>query len=102
MLSDRKIIQNFKVITKMDIGCDHRMVRARVQINKKLTRLKKIPKQKPLKLDPIASEKSVPSVQSELRNIFHALKDKEPNTTKMNKILKESMDTIQNDTKVHK
>ena len=30
-------------MTKVGIGIDHRMVRARVEINKKLMRLKKIP-----------------------------------------------------------
>ena len=38
--SDRKIVQNCEVITKVDIGSDHRMVRARVEIDKKLMRLK--------------------------------------------------------------
>ena len=46
--SDRKIVRNCEVITKIDIGSDHRMVRARVEIDKKLTRLKRIQKQKPL------------------------------------------------------
>ena len=49
--SDRKIVGNCEVITKVDIFNDYRMVRARVEINKKLKRLKKIQKQKPLKLD---------------------------------------------------
>ena len=45
--SDRKIVRNCEVITKVDIGSDHRMVRARVEIDKKLMRLKRIQKQKP-------------------------------------------------------
>ena len=40
--SDRKIARNSEVITKVDIGSDHRMVRSRVEINTKLMRLKKI------------------------------------------------------------
>ena len=36
MSSERKIVGNCKVITKVDIRSDHRMVRARVEINKKL------------------------------------------------------------------
>ena len=39
--SDRKIVETCEVITKVDISSDHRMVRARVEINKKLMRLKK-------------------------------------------------------------
>ena len=49
--SDRKIVRNCEVITKVDIGSDHRMVRARVEIDKKLMRLKRIQKQKPYRLD---------------------------------------------------
>ena len=45
--SDRKIVRNCEVITKVDIGSDHRMIRARVEIDKKLMRLKRIQKQKP-------------------------------------------------------
>ena len=44
--SDWKIVRNFEVISKVDIGSDHRMVRARVEINKRLMKLKKIQKTK--------------------------------------------------------
>ena len=33
--SDRKVVGNCDVITKLDIGSDHRMVRARIEIYKK-------------------------------------------------------------------
>ena len=36
---------NCEVITQVDTGSDHRMIRARVDIKKKLMRLKKIQKQ---------------------------------------------------------
>ena len=49
--TDRKIVGNCEVITKVDIGSNHRTVRAGVEINKKLLRLKKFQKQKTLKLD---------------------------------------------------
>ena len=49
--SDRKLVRNCEVITKVDIGSDHRIVRARVEIDKKLMRLKRIQKQKPYRLD---------------------------------------------------
>ena len=39
--SNQKIVGNCEVINKVDIGSDHRMVRARVAINKKLMRLTK-------------------------------------------------------------
>ena len=35
MSSDVKIVANCEVITKVDIGSDHKMVRARVEVNKK-------------------------------------------------------------------
>ena len=44
--SDRKIVGKCEVITTVDIFSDHRMVKARVEINKKLKRLKKIQKNK--------------------------------------------------------
>ena len=58
MSSDRKIVGNGEVITKVDIGSDRRMARARVEINKKLMRQKKNQKQKPLKLNHRESVKS--------------------------------------------
>ena len=47
---------NCEVITKLDNGSDHRMVRARVDMNKKLlalkkTKLKKNTKKPPFRLD---------------------------------------------------
>ena len=51
LFSDRKTVRNCEVITKVDIGSDHRMVRARVEIDKKLMRLKTIQKPKPHRLD---------------------------------------------------
>ena len=49
--SDRNIVRNCKVITKLDISGDHRMVRAREEMNNKLMRLKKNQKQKSLRFD---------------------------------------------------
>ena len=96
--SDRKIVQNCEVITKVDIGSDHRMVRARVEIDKKLMRLKRIQKQKPCRLDFRVLEKLVTPFRIELKNRFDSLKDEEPSTEKMNTVLREAMDTIQNQT----
>ena len=39
--SDKYIMGNREVINKVDIGKDHRMVRARVEVNKKLLDLRK-------------------------------------------------------------
>ena len=42
MSLDGKIVKNCEVIDKGNIGSDRRMIRARVDINKKLPRLMKI------------------------------------------------------------
>ena len=96
--SDRKIAQNCEVITKVDIGSDHRMVRARVETDKKLMRLKRIQRQKPCRLDLRVLEKLVTPFRIELKNRFDTLKDEEPSIEKMNTVLRETMDTIQNQT----
>ena len=61
-------------------------------------RLKKIQKQNPLRLDLTVSEKLATSFRIELKNRFVSLKDEDPLIEKMNKIMRESMDTIQNKT----
>ena len=96
--SDRKIVRNYDVITKVDIGSDHRTVRTRVEINKKLMRLKTIQKQKPHRLDLRVLEELAPPFRIELKNRFDTLKVEEPSIEKINTILRESMDTIKNET----
>ena len=88
-------MQNCEVITKVDIGSDHRMVKARVEIdkknqtNKQTNETKKNSKKKPYRLDLRVLE---------LKNRFDTLKDEEPSIEKMNTVLREAMDTIQNQT----
>ena len=65
--SDRKIVRNCEVITKVDIGSDHRMVRARVEIDRKLMRLKRTQKQKPYRLDLRVLEKLATPFRIELK-----------------------------------
>ena len=74
------------------------MVRARVEIDKKLMRLKKIQNQTPYRLDLRVLEKLVTPFRIELKNRFDTLKDEEPSIEKMNTVLREAMDTIQNQT----
>ena len=69
---------NCEAITKVDIGSDHRMVRAKVE--KKLMGLKQIQKQNPLKLDLRVLEILSTPFRIELNNNFDALKDEEPTT----------------------
>ena len=86
---------NCEVLTKVDTGSDHRMVRARIEINKKIIKLKKIQKQKTLKLH-IGDllEKLATPFRIELKSRFDALKDKEPTIEKISKILTKSVDTL--------
>ena len=74
------------------------MVRARVEIDKKLMRLKRIQKQKPYRLDLRVLEKLATPFRIELKNRFDTLKDEEPSIEKMNTVLRKAMDTIQNQT----
>ena len=74
------------------------MVRARVDIDKKLMRLKTIQKQEPYRLDLRVLEKLATPLRIELKNRFDTLKDEEQSLEKMSTVLRESMDTIQNQT----
>ena len=96
--SDRKTVLNCDVITKIDIGSDHQMVRPRENRKKKLMRLKRFQKQKPYRLDLRVLEKLATSFRTELKNRFDTLKDEEPSIEKMNTVLREAMDTVQNQT----
>ena len=92
-------MRNCEVITKVDIGSDHRMVRARVKIDKKLMRLKTIQKQKPHRLDLRVLEELATPSRTELKTRFDTLKDEEPAIENINTFLRESMDTMQNKTR---
>ena len=61
-------------------------------------RLKRIKKQKPYRLDLRVLEKLATPFRIELKNKFDTLKDEEPSIEKMNTVLREAMDTIQNQT----
>ena len=84
--SDWKIVRNCEVITKVDIGNDHRMVRVRVEIDKKLMRLKKKSEKNPYRLDLRVLEKLATPFRTELNNRFDTLKDEKPSIEKMNTI----------------
>ena len=54
--SQRGILTNCEVITKADIGSDHRLVRMTMRINKRLARQKTIKKQIPFNVNTKNSE----------------------------------------------
>ena len=68
--SDGKIVGNCEVITKVDIGCDRRIVRARVEIKKNINETKKIQKPKPFNLDLRVLEKLAAPFRTELIHRF--------------------------------
>ena len=61
-------------------------------------RLKRIQKQKPYRLDLRVLEKLVTPFRIELKYRFDTQKDEELSIEKMNTVLREAMDTIQNQT----
>ena len=61
------------MITNVDIGSDHRMVRAKIRIDKKLARLKIIKAQKKSKLDILRLKERRTDFQLELKNRFKSL-----------------------------
>ncbi len=71
--SQRGIIRDCGVITKVDIGSDHRMVRAKVHLNKKLARLKFIKKGHKRKINILKLKEKRQEFQLELRNRFECL-----------------------------
>ena len=88
-------MRNCEVITKVDVGSNHRMVRARVEIDKKLISLNRIQKQQPYRLDLRVLEKLVTPFRIEQKkkkkkknNRFDTLKDEEPSIEKMNTVLR--------------
>ena len=94
--SDRRIIQDCSVITSVDIGSDHRMLRAKIKINRRLKRLKRIKRQKPLKINTSNLELHEEMFQLELKNRFRALEDKEnpPSIETLHKVIKEEAEKI--------
>ena len=61
-------IEDCEVITKVDVGSDHRMDRAKLEINKNLIRLKHIKQQKPMKLRIDVLESKRDEFEINLRN----------------------------------
>ena len=51
MCNQKNILTDCGVITRADIGSDHRMVRTKIILNKKLTREKKMKRIRPLNMD---------------------------------------------------
>ncbi|XP_072018507.1 uncharacterized protein [Amphiura filiformis] len=77
--SQRGIVKNSEVITRVDIDSDHRMVRACIHISRKLARLKFIKSQKKKKVNLLKLRERKEEFQIPLQNRFHILEDEHLN-----------------------
>ena len=99
---EKTTIEDCEVITKVDVGSDHRMIRAKLKINKKLIRLRHIKQQKPIKLRIDVLEAKRDEFEINLRNRFTALEGK-LTLHAFNTIIEEESSAIQKeDTPVRK
>ncbi|XP_072023339.1 uncharacterized protein [Amphiura filiformis] len=73
MGNQREIVEDCSVITSVDIGSEHRMVRAKIHIDRKLARLKIIRNQKKSKLNILKLKELKNDFQLELKNQFACL-----------------------------
>ena len=94
LCSEKTTIEDCEVITKVDVGSDHRMVKAKIKINKKLIRLKHIKQQKPMKLRIYVLEAKRDEFEINLWNRFTALEG-ELTLDAFNTIIEEERSTIQ-------
>ena len=78
LTTDKTIFQNTEILTQVDIGSDHRLLRGKVKINKKITRLKKIHRKKALKIDIQNIKADQSKFQITLKNKFALLKVNTP------------------------
>ena len=71
----REIVTDCGVITKADKGSDHRMIRIKIKMNKKLERTKSMKRPKPINIDAQKLLASTMTFQINLKNRFEALKE---------------------------
>ena len=88
LCNKREILVNCGVITQADKGSDHRMIRTKIKINKKLARVKTMNKLKPLNFDLQKLNRAKEEFQLNLRNRFDAL-EKETDMNTFAEIMKE-------------
>jgi len=96
MTSNRKILSNCEVISKVDIGSDHRMVRGKIKLSKDLLRLEMIKRKKQIRTNLNMLKKHEGIFQLELFNRFEMLAEEEVNIERLGNILEEES------TKIHK
>ena len=94
MCSEKSTVEDCEVIPKVDIGSDHRMVRAKLRIDKRLIRLKHIRQQRPRKMNAEVLEANKTKFVINLKNRFTALESK-LTLEAFNTILEEESNKIQ-------
>ena len=75
LVSNKNLIQDCGVITTADIGSDHRLVRAKIRLDNKLLRLKRIKNCKQYKVNTATLKANESTFQLSLKNRFAALED---------------------------
>ena len=90
MADEKSTIYNTEVITHVDIGSDHRMVRGKVKINKRLLRLKRIKRKHVFKIDIKGLKKATTMFQLSLHNRFDALKEEPSAIETLSKTIREA------------
>ena len=88
LAEEKSTIYNTEVITHVDIGSNHRMVRGKVK--KKLLRLKRTKRKQVFKIDIKGLEKATTMFQLSLHNRFNALKEKLSAIETLNKTIREA------------
>ncbi|GFO03531.1 endonuclease-reverse transcriptase [Plakobranchus ocellatus] len=78
MTSKRNMSKDCSVITKVDIGSDYRMVRARKVIHSRLERLRRIKRKRSIKINTEILEMHKEQFQLEISNRFNALEENKP------------------------
>ena len=89
LTSERNMSKDCGVITKVDIGSDHRMVRAKIVINTRLERIRWSRRKRPIKTNMEVLERNKEQFQLEISNRFKALEGNNPTIETLNKIVEE-------------
>ncbi|GFS13125.1 hypothetical protein ElyMa_004876100 [Elysia marginata] len=94
MSTDKDIVRNTEVITHIDIESDHCIVRARIETNKRLMRLKRMKRKKAIKIDVKQLKGADIEFKLSLQNRFEKLEDKAPTIENLNMVITESANEV--------
>ncbi|GFO19573.1 endonuclease-reverse transcriptase [Plakobranchus ocellatus] len=89
MTSERNMSKDCGVITKIDVGSDHKMMRARIVVNSRLERLRRMKRKRPRKINSEMLEMHEEQFQLEIANSFSILEDNKPAIETFHKVMEE-------------